>query len=133
MSLDTCTVENVRNSENLSLHVHLPFSEKIALVSSQLAGTQSAAASEPAGLSGVSTGQAVHAALPVVALYLPAAQAATLVPSPVYPASAMQFDRATDPVVVMPVFSGQAVHAALPVVALYLPAAQAAIVAPSPL
>ena len=45
-----------------------------------------------------------------VALNLPAAHAATLVPSPVYPASAKQLARASDPEEVTPVLLGQLLH-----------------------
>jgi hypothetical protein len=71
----------------------------------------------------------VHAADPLVALNVPAAHAATLVPSPVWLASATQSDRASEPVAVTPVLAGQAVQsvsASWPSDPLNLPAGQLA-------
>ena len=64
--------------------------------------------------------QSVHAADDdAVALNLPAAQAATLEPDPVYPASALQSSTASDPAG-LPEFVGQSEHEVVP----YLSAAQ---------
>jgi hypothetical protein len=75
----------------------------------------------------------VHASAEDAAtLNLPAAQAATLDPDPVYPAFATQAAKAVEPVA-PPVaeLEGQPVHAASPVAALKLPAEQAVGVPPS--
>ena len=72
-------------------------------------------------------GQVVQAAEePVVALNVPAAQAATLEPDPVYPAAATQTVMAVEPVAApVPELVGQAVQAAADaVVALNVSAAQ---------
>jgi hypothetical protein len=75
----------------------------------------------------------VHAEDAAVALYFPATQAATLVPSPVKPAPATQSEDLLDPVVVTPVFNGQFVQAAEDSdTVLNVPAAQAATLVPSP-
>ena len=71
-------------------------------------------------------GQVVQAAEePVVALNVPAAQAATLEPNPVYPASALQSPSASDPAG-LPELVEHEVHVSLvcAVLALYFPPTQ---------
>ena len=73
-------------------------------------------------------------ALVATALYVPAAQADTLPPLPVYPASARQSDKADWAVAVpVPELAGQLVQlSALVAAALYVPAAQADTLSPLP-
>ena len=73
-------------------------------------------------------------ALDTTALYVPAAQADTLPPLPVYPASARQSDKAAWAVAApVPELAGQLVQlSALAATALYVPAGQADTLPPLP-
>ena len=79
-------------------------------------------------------GQLVHEAAPVTVLNVPAAQAATELPTPVWPASARQSVAAVLPVVLpVPELEGHAEHAAAePAAALKVPAAQTVTELPTP-
>ena len=75
-------------------------------------------------------GHAVHATLPAVVLYVPAAQAVQVPPdvpaSPLYPALHVHADCAVDPVPVVDELVGHAVHEMLVLPdALYFPKGQA--------